>query len=164
MATDFTPRPSHLSAGFPRACGPEAPRLQPRGRRRSVQGAAAGSPAQGLALLSTPELDRMSLKWERSRKWMLPQGSRGVPGAPRTGRAPPRGSHATRPLGQSSVGRVPGTGACSCRADPSSPAPPAEQWSQGPRGQGRGCEGYEEWPALSSSQDGSRLGGRDQCF
>lgn len=59
------------------AAGPAAPRLQPRGRRWSVQGAAAGFPAQGLALLSILELDCMSLKWERSRKWMLPQGSRG---------------------------------------------------------------------------------------
>lgn len=163
MATDFTPGPSHLSAGLHVAAAPAAPRLQPGGRRWSVQGAAAAFPAQGLALLSILELDRTSLKWERSRKWTLPQGSRGSkpvgcpvpPGqaGPLLGAPVP-----TWPLGQSSVGCVPGTGACSCRADPSSPAPPAEQWSQGTGGQGRECEGYEAWPPLSSSQDGADWG------
>lgn len=77
MATDFTPGPSHLSAGLHVAAAPAAPRLQPGGRRWSVQGAAAAFPAQGLALLSILELDRTSLKWERSRKWTLPKDPEG---------------------------------------------------------------------------------------
>lgn len=69
----------------------------------------------------------------------------------------------TQPLSQSSIGGGPDPGACSRRADPSSPTPPAEQRSQEPGGQGRVCAGYEAWPPLSSSQDGGQLGDQDQC-